>query len=113
MSYEAMREYEKRTGEPAYTQVSGGVNFKDYFENHMTAQQQKFVSVAYADCIGEMTTGKYGGGHTVAYYRAKNRSSMRYCESIANIKLIKKYSKNIGEPFDFLNTADMLKIIGE
>ncbi len=39
--YEAMREYERITGEPAYTQVSGGVNFKDYFENHMTAQQQK------------------------------------------------------------------------
>ena len=39
--YEAMREYERRTGEPAYTQVSGGVSFKDYFENHMTAQQQR------------------------------------------------------------------------
>lgn len=36
-----MREYEKRTGQLAYTQVSGGVNFKDYFENHMTARQQK------------------------------------------------------------------------
>ena len=36
-----MQEYEKRTGEPAYTQVSGGVSFRDYFENHMTAQQQK------------------------------------------------------------------------
>ena len=39
--YEAMREYERRTGEPAYTQVSGGVSFRDYFENHMTAQQQR------------------------------------------------------------------------
>lgn len=39
--YEAMREYEKRTGEPAYTQVSGGVSFREYFEKHMTAQQQK------------------------------------------------------------------------
>ena len=39
--YEAMREYEKRTGEPAYTQVSGGVSFKKYFEKHMTAQQQR------------------------------------------------------------------------
>lgn len=39
--YEAMREYERRTGEPAYTQVSGGVSFKDYFEKHMTAQQQR------------------------------------------------------------------------
>lgn len=39
--YEAMREYEKRTGQPAYTQVSGSVTFKEYFEKHMTAQQQK------------------------------------------------------------------------
>ena len=39
--HEAMREYERRTGKPAYTQVSGGVSFKDYLENHMTAQQQK------------------------------------------------------------------------
>ena len=75
--------------------------------------QQKFVSVAYADCIGEMTIGKYGGGHTTAYYKAKNKSAMCFCESIANIKVIKKYSKNIGEPFDFLNTADILKTIGE
>ena len=39
--YEAMRDYENRTGKPAYTQVSGGVSFRDYVENHMTAQQQK------------------------------------------------------------------------
>lgn len=39
--HQAMRDYEKRTGKPAYTQVSGGMNFKDYFEHHMTAQQQK------------------------------------------------------------------------
>jgi SPP1 gp7 family putative phage head morphogenesis protein len=39
--YEAMREYERITGEPAYTQVSGGVSFREYFEKHMTAQQQR------------------------------------------------------------------------
>ena len=39
--YEAMREYERRTGKPAYTQVSGGVSFREYFEKQMTAQQQR------------------------------------------------------------------------
>lgn len=39
--YQAMKEYEARTGEPAYTQVSGAVSFRDYFEKHMTPQQQK------------------------------------------------------------------------
>jgi SPP1 gp7 family putative phage head morphogenesis protein len=38
--YEAMRLYEQRTGEPAYTQVSGGVSFKDYFTDHMTDEQR-------------------------------------------------------------------------
>lgn len=39
--YQAMREYEERTGESAYVQVSGSVNFRDYFNNHMTEQQRK------------------------------------------------------------------------
>ena len=39
--YEAMRLYEQRTGEPAYTQVAGGVSFKDYFTEHMTDEQRK------------------------------------------------------------------------
>ena len=39
--YEAMRLYEQRTGEPAYTQVAGGVSFKDYFTDHMTDEQRK------------------------------------------------------------------------
>ena len=39
--YEAMRAYEARTGESAYTQVAGAVNFRDYFNNHMTEQQRK------------------------------------------------------------------------
>lgn len=39
--HQAMRDYEKRTGNPAYTYSEGSVSFKDYFENHMTAQQQK------------------------------------------------------------------------
>lgn len=38
--YEAMRLYEQRTGEPAYTQVAGGVSFKDYFTDHMTDEQR-------------------------------------------------------------------------
>lgn len=38
--YEAMRLYEKRTGKPAYTQVSGSVSFRDYFEKHMTDDQR-------------------------------------------------------------------------
>ena len=38
--YEAMRLYEQRTGEPAYTQVAGGVSFRDYFEKYMTNDQR-------------------------------------------------------------------------
>lgn len=38
--YQAMRDYEARTGESAYIQVKGGVNFRDYFNNHMTEQQR-------------------------------------------------------------------------
>ena len=38
--YEAMRLYEKRTGKPAYTQVSGSVSFRDYFEKYMTDDQR-------------------------------------------------------------------------
>ena len=39
--YQAMREYEERTGESAYVQVSGSVSFRDYFNEHMTEQQRK------------------------------------------------------------------------
>lgn len=39
--YQAMREYEKRTGEPAYQQSDGAVSFRDYFNEHMTEQQRK------------------------------------------------------------------------
>lgn len=39
--YQAMREYEKRTGEPAYEQSDGAVSFRDYFNKHMTEQQRK------------------------------------------------------------------------
>jgi SPP1 gp7 family putative phage head morphogenesis protein len=39
--YEAMRRFEQRTGESAYTQVSGGVSFRDYLEKYMTDEQRK------------------------------------------------------------------------
>lgn len=39
--YQAMREYEKRTGKPAYQQSDGAVSFRDYFNEHMTEQQRK------------------------------------------------------------------------
>lgn len=39
--YQAMREYEKRTGEPAYEQSDGAVSFRDYFNKYMTEQQRK------------------------------------------------------------------------
>lgn len=39
--YQAMREYEKRTGEPAYQQSDGAVSFREYFTEHMTEQQRK------------------------------------------------------------------------
>ena len=39
--YQAMHEYEARTGNPAYTQSDGAVSFRDYFNEHMTEQQRK------------------------------------------------------------------------
>lgn len=39
--YQAMREYEKQTGEPAYEQSDGAISFRDYFNEHMTEQQRK------------------------------------------------------------------------
>ena len=39
--YKAMREYEERSGKPAYTQSDGAVSFRDYFNEHMTEQQRK------------------------------------------------------------------------
>jgi hypothetical protein len=39
--YQAMRDYERSTGQSAYTQVSGGMNFKEYFQNEMTDQQRR------------------------------------------------------------------------
>lgn len=39
--YKEMREYERTTGQSAYTQVSGGMSFKDYFQNEMTDQQRQ------------------------------------------------------------------------
>ena len=39
--YQAMREYEKRTGKPAYEQSDGAVSFREYFTEHMTEQQRK------------------------------------------------------------------------
>ena len=39
--YQAMREYEERTGKPAYSQVTGSVSFREYFTDHMSEQQKK------------------------------------------------------------------------
>lgn len=39
--YKEMREYERSTGQSAYTQVSGGMSFKEYFQNEMTDQQRR------------------------------------------------------------------------
>lgn len=39
--YDAIHEYEARTGQPAFEMVGGRVSFKDYFENIMTEQQLK------------------------------------------------------------------------
>ena len=39
--YKEMREYERTTGQSAYTQVSGGMSFKEYFQNEMTDQQRQ------------------------------------------------------------------------
>ena len=39
--YDAIHEYEARTGQPAFEMVGGRASFKDYFENIMTEQQRK------------------------------------------------------------------------
>lgn len=39
--YQAMHEYEARTGQPAYQQSDGAVSFREYFTEHMTEQQRK------------------------------------------------------------------------
>ena len=39
--YRAMREFENRTGKPAYTQSDGAVSFREYFTENMTEQQRK------------------------------------------------------------------------
>lgn len=39
--YDAIKEYEQRTGQAAFEMVRGGVNFKEYFENVMTEQQRR------------------------------------------------------------------------
>ncbi|WP_302452256.1 minor capsid protein [Victivallis vadensis] len=39
--YDAIHDYEKRTGGPAFELVSGGMSFKEYFETVMTEQQRK------------------------------------------------------------------------
>lgn len=85
--------------------------FEDSYWN--IGNRERFISTAYADTVGNLTNGEYGGGHTPAYYKRVNNSNMCYCEAIANIKLIKKYGKNIGDAFEFNNVWDILKIIGE
>lgn len=39
--YEAMHEYENRTGKPAYRQLPGSISFREYFTDYMTEQQRK------------------------------------------------------------------------
>lgn len=39
--YQAMKDYEKRTGRKAYSQVPGSMSFQEYFKNHMTEHQKK------------------------------------------------------------------------
>lgn len=39
--YMAIREYEARTGEPAFTQVKGSVSFRQYFTEYMTEDQRR------------------------------------------------------------------------
>lgn len=39
--YEAMKEYERRTGQSAYTQVPGQVTFREYFTDYMSEEQKR------------------------------------------------------------------------
>lgn len=39
--YKEMREYERTTGQSAYTQVSGGMSYKEYLQNGMNDQQRR------------------------------------------------------------------------
>lgn len=68
--YDAIHEYEARTGQPAFELVRGGVSFKDYFENVMTEQQRK-------DWLGPRRyelwkTGKYKFEDFVTPYPNRN-----------------------------------------
>ena len=42
--YDAIHEYEARTGQPAFEMVGGRASFKDYFENIMTEQHNRVGS---------------------------------------------------------------------
>ena len=68
--YDAIHEYEARTGQPAFELVRGRVAFKDYFENVMTEQQRK-------DWLGPRRyelwkTGKYKFEDFVTPYPNRN-----------------------------------------
>ncbi|MBR2692985.1 MAG: hypothetical protein IKE69_02115 [Thermoguttaceae bacterium] len=41
--YQAQKDYEKRTGKPAYSQVKGDTTFKDYFEKQDEAFQRSWL----------------------------------------------------------------------
>jgi hypothetical protein len=48
---------------------------------------ERFVCSGFADNIGQMSKGRFGGGHSMGYYRGTFRTSDRtYNECIANIR---------------------------
>lgn len=68
--YDAIHDYESRTGQPAFELMRGRVSFKDYFENVMTEQQRK-------DWLGTRRyelwkTGKYKFDDFVTPYPNRN-----------------------------------------
>jgi hypothetical protein len=72
--YDAIHEYEVRTGQPAFELMRGRVSFKDYFENVMTEQQRK-------DWLGPRRyelwkTGKYKFEDFVTPWPNRNMSVM-------------------------------------
>ena len=71
-----------------------------------------FKETTIADIIGSLTSGQYGRGHTVAYYKRVNNGILAQTEALANLKVIKNYLSKDIFPFDFSNLDGILKKIG-
>ena len=114
--YEAIKEYEQRTGQPAFEMVRGGVNFKEYFENVMTEQQRR-------DWLGPQRyelwrTGRYKFEDFVSPYPNRNVTvaELKKADQQSLFLGINIFKKNKTPSFDAKNideiTAQTKLILG-